>query len=65
MSQAYRVTHNGVEKCVGTHNECFAYILRHQSASVDHALKHEGWKIEPVDALPLPIARQLAAARKA
>lgn len=40
-----RVLHNNVLKFEGTDNECFSYILGHQSQSVDYAMKYEGWKI--------------------
>lgn len=40
------VLHDGVWKYSGTHNECFAFIMRSQGQSVDHAIKYEGWQIE-------------------
>ena len=49
---AFRVLYEGDERMVGTHNECFAYVLRRQGQSVDYALKHGGWAIEPVRSLP-------------
>jgi hypothetical protein len=41
------VTHDAKAMFTGTHNECFAYILNHQGQSVDYALKHGGWRIDP------------------
>lgn len=29
-----------------TYDECWIYVLKNQSSSVDFALKHKGWKIE-------------------
>ena len=48
----YRVTYDGYEKMVGTHDECFTYILRHQGQSVMYATTYGGWAIEPVARLP-------------
>jgi hypothetical protein len=28
---------------VGTHNECFVYLHKHNNHSIDYALKHGGW----------------------
>jgi hypothetical protein len=44
--QQYKVTKDGKERFAGTSNECFVYILKNQSQSVDWACKYEGWKIE-------------------
>lgn len=45
--ELYRVTRDDKSKFVGTHNQCFEYILKHQSQSVEWAIKHEGWAIRP------------------
>lgn len=43
----YRVVDpDGKERMVGTHDECFTYILRH------HVLKYGGWAIQSVNNLP-------------
>lgn len=44
--ELYRVTRDGKQQFAGTHNQCFAYILNHQSQSVEWAMRHEGWDIE-------------------
>lgn len=42
------VTRDGVGRSEPmSHNECFAFILRHQGQSVDWAMKYEGWDIQP------------------
>lgn len=40
-------TRDGMVMFRGTENECFGYILEHQSQSVSWAIKNEGWDIEP------------------
>lgn len=30
------------------HNECFAFLIRHQSASFDNATTHQGYDVEPI-----------------
>ena len=49
--QLYHVLHNGERQTDEpiTHNQAFAFILRHQSASVDWAMKYERWAIVPAD----------------
>lgn len=46
-SGEYLVKHNDEVMFSGTHNQCFAYIMNHQSQSVDWAIKYEGWEIVP------------------
>lgn len=41
----YNVTHDGEMRYEGTKDQCWVFILRHQSQSVDWAMKYEGWKI--------------------
>ena len=41
------VTYDGAVRFVGTDDECFEFILRSQGQSVDYALAHGGWGIEP------------------
>ncbi len=45
----HTVSRDGIVKFVGTPNECFIYVLKNQSCSVDHATKYEGWKIGPCE----------------
>lgn len=40
-------TYDGAVRFVGTDDECFEFILRSQGQSVDYALAHGGWGIEP------------------
>lgn len=42
------VSRDGEMIFAGSNDECFTYILKHQSQSVDHAMKHEGWAITEV-----------------
>jgi hypothetical protein len=49
----FEALHEGVVKYTGTHNECFVYIHNSQGQSVDYAVKHGSWSIEPVN-LPAP-----------
>ncbi len=43
----FEVFHEGVlQTRVDTHNDAFAYVLDHQSASFHHALKYETWRVE-------------------
>lgn len=47
MTAEFVVTHHDVPKFAGsTHNECFVWLLKNQSSSVDRATKHEGWSIK-------------------
>lgn len=46
----FRLTRDGAEILIGTEGECWTWIHRHASSSVEHALRWEGWKMEPVDA---------------
>lgn len=48
----FKVTRDGVDRFSGTHNECWTHILKSQAHSVDHAIKYEGWKIEPLEVAP-------------
>jgi len=45
----YKVTRDNKELFSGTDNECFEWLLNHQSMSTDWAIKHEGYKIEGVE----------------
>ena len=42
----YTVTKDSKPQFRGSDFECFDYILKNQSFSVDHATKYEGWKIQ-------------------
>lgn len=45
----YRLTRDGVEHLTAaTEGECWNYLHNVTAASVEHALRHEGWKMEPV-----------------
>lgn len=46
--ELYRVTRDGETRYTGTHDQCFAHILSHQSQSVEWAMKWEGWDIVPL-----------------
>lgn len=47
LTAEFVVTHHDIPKFAGaTHNECFEWLLRNQSCSVDRATKHEGWAIK-------------------
>lgn len=54
MTDIYQVTRserfgkNAKLLFLGTNDECFSWLLRHQPASVHHATKYEGYKIEPM-----------------
>lgn len=49
----YNVYHDGELQASFTDQpndmKAFGYVLDHQSASVHHALRYEGWKIEIID----------------
>ena len=45
------VKRDGVTRFTGTANDCFAWLLKAQSQSIDWACKHEGWSIEPIPEL--------------
>ena len=44
-NQHYTVTRDSKPQFRGSDLECFEYILKNQSFSVDYATKHGGWKI--------------------
>lgn len=47
LEAEFVVTHHDIPKFAGaTHNECFKWLLKNQSCSVDRATKHEGWAIK-------------------
>lgn len=46
--QIHQLTKYGVVKFEGTHNECWAKLLKMQPQSTDYAIKYGGWKIEPL-----------------
>lgn len=45
--KTHKVTQDNVIQFKGSENECWVYILKHQSQSVDYATTFGGWKIEP------------------
>ena len=48
MIDKYKVKKNSKTLFVGTHNECFGWLLDNQSQSVDWAIKYEGYSITEV-----------------
>ena len=44
----HQVTRDGKTLFIGDKGECFIWLLNHQPNSTDHALKYEGYKIEPL-----------------
>ena len=44
----YELTKDGEVKFTGTENGCYLKLQGLQSQSADWAMRHEGWKIEPV-----------------
>jgi hypothetical protein len=44
----HKTTRDGKTVFEGSAGECWIYIHKHQSQSVDWACKYEGWKIEPM-----------------
>lgn len=42
----YKVTKDGKKLFTGTQNECWEWLLNHQSQSTEWAIKYEGYKIE-------------------
>jgi hypothetical protein len=44
----YQVTRDGEVLSTGTEYDCWVFILRYQSQSVEWAIQHEGYKILPV-----------------
>lgn len=46
-SHLWELTRDGQHVMTGAMQECWAYIHRTHSFSVDHACRHEGYKIEP------------------
>lgn len=52
LIQPYRLTRDGEEIMVGTELEILTYIHRKHSYSMQHALEHEGYRLEPVGELP-------------
>lgn len=45
----YRLTRDGREVIIGTEQEIYTWIHSHHAYSVDHALQHEGYAIQPYD----------------
>lgn len=43
----YRLTRDGKEILVGTEGECWTWIHRNCGYSVEHALRYEGYRMEP------------------
>ncbi len=48
-SDQYVLTRDGKEVTRGTEQQVWAWMHRNVSSSVDHALKHEGYRITPVE----------------
>lgn len=55
MSNSVYVLRDGhdVSGPLGGEDAAFAWLLNHQSASVHHALRHEGYAIVNAEGLPL------------
>lgn len=48
MTTKYKVTRDEKELFTGTHNDCWVWLLNHQSQSTSWAIKYEGYKIEEI-----------------
>ena len=46
----HKLSQDGTIKYIGSEDECYFKLQRSQGMSSDWAMKHEGWKIEPVTA---------------
>jgi len=44
----YRLTRDGKEVLRGSEGEIWKWMHRHESSSIEHALRYEGYKIEPI-----------------
>lgn len=51
-SDQYVLTRDGREVMRGTESQIWKWMHANVSSSVDHALRHEGYKIEPVETAP-------------
>lgn len=48
VEDTHRVTRDGKERFRGSQNECWMHIQDSVGYSVDHAMRFEGWAVEPI-----------------
>lgn len=49
MNETFRVYLDGKKLFIGTGDECFEFILRHQSFSVNYATTYGGYSITKIE----------------
>lgn len=63
--QVFKLTHNGQTIYKGAENSCFIVLQKKQSQSAEWAIKHEGWKVEPLECSEIESVEILKADRYA